>query len=247
MWDDHALLNRIATALYTATVLAALYVLGVTILHLPIFPLREISVSGGTAHTTRGQVEAIVAEHVRGTFFTLDLEATRGAFEKLPWVRRANLRRTWPDRLEVALEEHVALARWHDTALVNSYGEVFEAAAGEALPVFSGPAGAAPEIAEHYRQFRPALASIGRVAVEIRLSERRAWEIALDDGHLLELGRQDVTARLARFVGVYRRTVARLPPAPYRVDLRYSNGFAVRAPALRWNAAQGSIVAGGKG
>lgn len=247
MWGDHAVLNRIATALYSAAALAALYGLLVTVMHLPVFALRAIDISGETSRTTREQVAALVTERVRGTFFTLDLESARSSFESLPWVRRANLRRMWPDRIEVRLEEHVALARWRDAGLVNVYGEVFQATASERLPLFSGPDGSAPEIAEQYRAFVPLLARIGRVPVEIRLSARRAWEVRLDDGHLLELGRQDVSGRLARYVGVYQRTLARLPPAPYRVDLRYSNGFAVRIPNLRWDAVHGWTSLDGTG
>lgn len=234
MWDDHRLLGQIANVLYALAgaglVLAALALL----IRLPIFPLREVSVTGPVAHTTRAQVESIVREEMRGNFFTVDLEATRLAFEKLPWVRGAMLRRVWPDRLEVALEEHVALARWRDTALVNERGEVFEAATDARLPVFGGPEGSAAEMAAQYRVFADLLATVGRKPAQLRLSERRAWEIVLDDGAVLELGRQDLPARLGRFVRVYGRTVGRLPAKAYRIDLRYPNGFALRQSGLRW-------------
>jgi cell division protein FtsQ len=203
-------------------------------IRLPIFPLRDVSVTGRVAHTTRDQVESIVREELRGNFFTLDLEATRVAFEKLPWVRRAALRRVWPDRLEVAIEEHVALARWRDTALVNDRGEVFEAATDARLPVFAGPEGSAAEMAAQYGVFANLLASIGRAPAQLRLSERRAWELQLDNGDVLELGRQDLAARLGRFTTLYERTVGQLPPRAYRIDLRYPNGFALRQPGLRW-------------
>jgi cell division protein FtsQ len=139
MWDDHRLLAQIANVLYALAGAGLLLAALALVIRLPIFPLREVSVTGPVAQTTRAQVETIVQEELRGNFFTIDLEATRLAFEKLPWVRSATLRRTWPDRLEVALEEHVALARWGDTALVSDRGEVFEAATSARLPVFGGP------------------------------------------------------------------------------------------------------------
>lgn len=237
MWDDHRLLNQIASFLYALGAVCVLYAVLMVVVRLPIFPLREVRVSGQIAHTTREQVDAIVRQQLRGNFFTLDLERTRLVFEKLPWVRKANLRRAWPDRLEVSVEEHVALARWRDIGLVNTYGEVFEAASNARLPVFHGPEGAAVEMADQYRMFRTALAAIGREPVEVRLSDRRAWELRLSDGFLLELGRQDMNARLARYVSGYARAVAQLRPGTYRVDLRYPNGFAVRVPGLRWTGA----------
>jgi cell division protein FtsQ len=214
-----------------------LYAVLIIVIRLPIFPLREVRVSGQIVHTTREQVDAIVRQQLRGNFFTLDLERTRLTFEKLPWVRRANLRRAWPDRLEVSVEEHVPVARWRDIGLVNTYGEVFEAASNARLPVFTGPEGAAPEMVENYRGFRELLLAIGREPLELRLSDRRAWALRSSDGYFLELGRQDMSARLARFVAGYEKAVAQLRPGTYRVDLRYPNGFAVRVPGLRWTAA----------
>jgi cell division protein FtsQ len=234
MWDDHRLLNRIATLLYTLAALSVAYAALMVVIRLPVFPLREVAVVGQVLHTTREQLDAIANRELRGNFFTVDLEAARRSFEKLPWVRNARLRRAWPDRLEVVLEEHEALARWRDIGLVNTYGEVFAAASASTLPVFAGPEDAAADIALHYVAFRDALAAIGRRPVEVRLSGRRAWQIKLDDGQLLELGRQDVVRRLARFAEVYPRVAAQLGDTGYRIDLRYPNGFAVRLPGLRW-------------
>ncbi|HZP88839.1 MAG TPA: cell division protein FtsQ/DivIB [Burkholderiales bacterium] len=234
MWDNHRLLNRIASLMIAASMIAVAYTVVMVVIRLPVFNLRSVQIEGPLGHTTREQVDAIANQALRGTFFTVDLEAGRKAFEKLPWVRHAQLRRTWPDRLEVAFEEHVPLARWHDFALVNIYGEVFEAASAAALPVFAGPEGSAAEITRDYETFRQALATIGRAPLEIRLSSRRAWQLKLDDGQLIELGRDDVLARLRRFVTVYPQIAAHLPQSGGHIDLRYPNGFAVRIPGLRW-------------
>jgi cell division protein FtsQ len=233
MWDDHRLLNQIAGALVALCALTIACAAVATLVRLPAFAFREVRVAGDIAHTTREQIEAIARE-LGGTFFTLDLEQARARFEKLPWVRAAAVRRAWPDALEVSLEEHVPLARWRDVGLVNTYGERFAAATPAVLPVFVGPDDAAAEMAQHYVQFRQLLSAIGRAPAEVRLAGRRAWSVRLDDGHVLELGRQDVVARLARFASVYPRLAARLPAERTRIDLRYPNGFAVRVPGLRW-------------
>lgn len=232
MWDDHRLLNGIANGLYAVATLLILYAVLMVIIRLPVFPLREVEVTGRIAHTTRDQVQAIVAARLKGNFFTLDLEATRAAFQRLPWVRLANVRRQWPDRLEVEIEEHVVLARWRDSALVNTYGEVFEGATGELLPTFIAPEGTSAEVARRYEGFRQLLLPLGRRPMQVLLSERRAWQLKLDDGDVLELGRERTAERLQRFVAAYDRTLAQLPARAYRVDLRYPNGFAVRVPQL---------------
>jgi cell division protein FtsQ len=234
MWDDHRLLNHTANLLFGLAAAGLLYAVLMVVLRMPIFPLRGVTVSGSVAHTTREQVETLAREELLGNFFTVDLEATRLAFEKLPWVRSATARRAWPDRLEVAVEEHVAVARWRDSGLVSDRGEVFEAATDARLPVLIGPEGSAAELVAQYGVFADLLGRAGRAPAEVRLSERRAWELKLDNGDVLELGRQDLVARLARFAAVYQHTVGRLPQRAYRVDLRYPNGFALRQPGLRW-------------
>src|SRR5690349_16405249 len=98
MWHDHRLLSGIASALYAMAGVLIVYALGVEIVRLPIFPIREIQIGGQITHTTHNQVQQIVARELQGNFFTLDLEQARAAFEKLPWVRKANVRRQWPDR-----------------------------------------------------------------------------------------------------------------------------------------------------
>ena len=236
MWDNTAVLNRAAGLLYGAA--ALLMVCGCIhyVLHLPVFPLREIRFVGDVSHVTGEQIAAVVARELRGNFFTVDLVQARAAFEKLPWVRKVNVRRQWPDRLEIAVEEHRPLARWGSTALVNAHGEVFEAAINSTLPVLYGPDGTAAEVVARYEEFDRLLAPIGKRTVLVTLSARRAWHLRLDDGMVLQLGRENLQVRLADFVSAYPRTVARLPHPPSHVDLRYSNGFAARTQGLKWGA-----------
>lgn len=233
MWDKPAALNTIADLLFVAALLGLLYAGVAYAVRLPAFSINAVRVVTPLAHVTREQIEEIVRREVRGTFFTLQLGSARAAFEKLPWVRSAAVRRQWPGRLEVALTEHMPLARWGKEALVNVHGEVFEAAFDGALPVFNGPAGSAKEMAIQYDHFRRSLAAIDKTPGEINVSPRRAWQIRLDDGMTLDLGRDQVEERLRRFVTTYPRTIARMSRPVDRVDLRYANGFAARVPGLQ--------------
>lgn len=229
MWHDHRLLSAIGSALYAMAGVLIIYAIGVEIVRLPIFPIRQIEIFGAITHITRNQMQQIAVRELKGNFFTLDLEQARAAFQKLPWVRKANVRRQWPDRLQVELEEQVAVARWRDTALVNAYAEVFQAASNDSLPVFLGPEGSVLEVYRHYQSFARALAPVHKAPKELLLSERGAWRLTLDDDTTLELGREQMEERLQRFVAAYPQTLAQLPAMRYRVDLRYPNGFTLHA------------------
>ena len=239
MWDKPDLLNTVASLLFAAAFLMVAYGVLHFVVRLPAFPLREVHINGELAHVTLEDLESVVKRDLKGSFFTLDLKAARAGFEALPWVRKSNVRRRWPDRLEVEFEEHVALARWGAVALVNTYGEVFTAGVASvsgvtpsALPLFIGPEGSAKEIAIQYRHFQRSFAAIGQVPVQVKVSPRRAWQIRLDSGLVIELGRERLEQRLERFIAAFEHTIGRLQRKLDYVDLRYPNGFAVRIPEL---------------
>lgn len=230
MWDRPALLNWIANLLIALSVVAMLYAALYVVVHLPIFPLREVKVDGELKHVSREQVKLIVAKHLKGNFFTLDLITARDAFEKLPWARKVSVRRRWPDKLEVTIEEHRAMARWSNAALVNTHGELFHAASGSDLPVFYGPDDGVIEVASQYDAFNKVLNTAGLQVDALALTPRRAWQVTTTSGMVIELGRTEMQARLEKFTKVYRGTIASLNKKIVYADLRYPNGFAVRKP-----------------
>ena len=231
MWDKPQALLLCANFLYALAAVLLLYAVLFVVLHLPIFPLKAVSVEGELTHVTREQLKLIVSRHLRGNFFTLDLVQARVAFQKLPWVRNVSVRRRWPDRLEVTVEEHRELARWGDIALVNSYGELFHAASDSDLPVFYGPGDGVREVAEKYAEFSALLKPAGMQVSQLALSPRRAWQLGTESGMVIELGREQMAGRLKKFAGVYGKTIGALGVHVAYADLRYPNGFAVRRPA----------------
>ena len=239
-------MNLIADLLFFAAALALGYAATLAAARLPFFPLRELVVAGPLQEVTPTQVEYAAGSAVAGNFFTVNLDAVRAAFEKLPWVRKAEVRRRWPNGLELAIEEHVAEARWKqadvpkeaslgggaEARLVNREGEVFAAASNAALPLFVGPEGTAPLILARYHELQPLLEPLGRRPQTLALSPRQAWQVKLDDGVLLDLGRDQaksrINDRLQRFAAAYRQASERLRARADVIDLRYPNGFAMR-------------------
>ncbi|CAN4275241.1 FtsQ Cell division septal protein [Methylophilaceae bacterium] len=230
MWDKPTWLNWLANSLLAISLVAMLYVTILAVVHLPIFHLREVVVEGQLNHVNREQVKLIVAKHLKGNFFTLDLIKARNAFKKLPWARNVSLRRRWSNKLEVVIEEHKALARWGSIALVNTHGELFYAATNNELPVFLGPGDGVIEVASQYMEVSKSLKMADLTIATLALSPRRAWQVTTTNGMVIELGRVDVAARLDKFVRVYRNTIASINMKEGYADLRYPTGFAVRRP-----------------
>ncbi|MEP7207257.1 MAG: cell division protein FtsQ/DivIB [Casimicrobiaceae bacterium] len=208
----------------------------------PAFEFQEIVITAPPTRVNAAHLEAVIRDEFKGTFFTMNLDRARTALARVPWVRRVALRRQWPHRLEVIIEEHVPLARWNDAALVNGQGEVFVANCKDPLPRFVGPDGAAQEVTRRYREWGAQLAALSLGIDAMRLSPRGGWylHVANGNGPLgIELGRDDPAGALARFVAVYERTIGALARAGTKVeqvDLRYRNGFAAKVPGFRERA-----------
>lgn len=241
-WDRPQLLNLVADLLLLFGAVALGYALVVSATRLPFFPLRQLVVASTLEQVTPTQIEYASRSSLSGNFFTVNLDNVRGAFEKLPWVRKASVRRLWPDGIELTIEEHVAVARWQNSAgearLVNDRGEVFAASlpnlpdGQSALPLFGGPEGSAAQLLGRYREFAEVLAPLGRTPRAVALSPRQAWQLRLDDGLTLELGRDQLNSplheRLQRFVGTYAQARTRIKTMIASIDMRYPNGFALR-------------------
>ena len=181
----------------------------------------------------------------------------RRTFESLPWVRKVEVRRLWPGRIQVAVEEHVPLARWGADAqtghLVDTYGEVFDGNVPDSvsLPQFAGPSGSAEEVTRRYAAFRQTLAPLKLEPRQVLLSARYSWQLRLSNGLTLELGRdqlkEPVLQRLARFAAYYAQTLGSFNRKFDYADLRYPSGFALRVPEMMYPAAQSDSMKHGRG
>ena len=190
-------------------------------------PIRHVLFAGDVQRLARADLEAF-AQSVQGApAGGASLAAVREAARRIPWVREATVRRTFPDAVEVTFETHQPLARWADGALVSERGEVFSAEYDGNLPRFSGPEGSAAAMAREYPAIARAVAPLQASVAEVALSPRGAWQVLLDSGLVLQLGRGDIQPRLARFVAAWPLVAAQDADTKHG-DLRYANGFALR-------------------
>ena len=249
MWNKPPLMTAVSDLLLVAGAAALLVAAVVWSARLPLFPLREVVVTHELREVSRSEVERSLAGRLRGNFFSINLDAVRQSLEQLPWVRRAEVRRLWPARVEVTIEEHepVAFCGQCTGQLVNSYGEAFSAVMSVPPPVplllLVGPTDLAPEMLSQYRQAREILAPIGREPRVVNVSALLAVQLRLDDGMLVELGRQQAKApvrqRLERFVDNYPSVLKAAGQRPSVVDMRYPNGFALRVAAVTATESKG--------
>ncbi len=241
--EGPTLLERIdwRSAGAAAGVLAACGVLGVLLVVALDRPVRRVLVEGPFQRVAPPEIEAAVAESVRGGLATVDLDAVRERIERIEWVDRALVRRRWPDAIRVEVSEQVPAARWNDTGLLNSRGELFLRNARYVppeLPLLEGPEGSESAVAKLYLDAQGRFTEAGLRLTGVRLDERGAWELELANGVRVRLGRLAVEERLDRFLRLAGPLVAQRPAEIRHVDMRYTNGFSVG-----WNVRSAVAVA----
>jgi cell division protein FtsQ len=237
---DVRLMNLTATVLFVACALLLVAALGWWALRHPMFAIRGIVVQGDVAHNSAATLRANVAPRLAGNFFTVDLQRAREAFEAVPWVRHATVRRQFPNKLRVTLEEHQPQAFWGDSEsrLVNTFGEVFEANPGDVeqddMPRLAGPDGTAAQVLAMYHGLKPLLEKLDLGVDQVLLTGRGGWTLHLDSGAMVELGRgssDEVLARSQRFAQTLTQVTSkygRRPEALVTADLRHTDGYAVK-------------------
>lgn len=191
------------------------------------WPMRSLAVTGEFEQVDETAVREAVLPLVQRGFFAVDLVQVRGAVAELPWVDRVEVRKRWPDRLEVSLTEHSPVARWSGERMLSEDGKLFDAppGAGAGLPLFEGPDARASELMAFHSLARPLFLPLGLKVDTVTLSARGSWSLLLDDGTRIEAGRGDPQARLARFARMLPKIRAADPRLLVRADLRYTNGF----------------------
>jgi cell division protein FtsQ len=200
------------------------------------WPMRHLVITAPFRQVSDARVRKEVTPLVQHGFFAVDLDTVRRRLAALPWVQRVDVRKRWPDRLEVTLVEYKPLARWGRDRMVSENGELFPAPMGvmSRLPLFEGPDSRAVELMAFHSQARPMFLGSGLYVAAVRLSARGSWSLTLSDGSEIEVGRGDPQLRLARFARMLPRLQQAEPRILQRADLRYTNGFALtwRAPAV---------------
>ena len=215
---DVRLMNLTAQAVFVLAALVLLAAGAAWTARQPLFVMSSIRLEGDVARNSVATIRAVTAPRLAGNFFSMDLDAARAAFESLPWVRHAVVHRVWPNRMVVQLEEHRPVALWKgdegNDRLVNSFGEVFEANLGDvdedSLPEFNGEDADAPTVLAMYRRLLPALEGLDAAPARLSLSDRGSWQVLLDNGAEMTLGRGSEDEVLARVPALCARTVTQV-------------------------------------
>ncbi|AUI85289.1 cell division protein FtsQ [Vibrio azureus] len=193
-------------------------------------PLSKIVLQGKLEFVTADDVQIALGkiDHI-GTFMSQDIDVLQQSVESIPWVAHAAIRKQWPETIKVFLTEHTPIAIWNGQELLDENGLVFDGDIGllkEENVKLYGPHQTETEVLRTYREFHPRFQKLGLSISSLVLNERRAWQIILDNGIRLELGKESLNERIERFFLLYNKLGSDTQRISY-IDLRYDTGAAV--------------------
>lgn len=209
------------------------------------WPLTRLRVHGEFERVDPAQLRAVVLPYAKRGFFAVRLQDAQDAVEKLPWVERAEVRKRWPDVMEISITEHRPFARWGKDRLLSEHGRLFptpKALQALKLPQLGGPDSQVQEVIALYNEARQLFAPLGFNVETLVMDRRGSWTLTLGNGTEVVIGRADARPRLSRFVRMLPQILARQGQPLLRADLRYTNGF-----ALSWGAVKPGLEIGDSG
>jgi len=210
-----------------------------------MFPIESLYVTGNISHLDEVELKRVVKKQIDAGFFSVNVAAVKSVVQELAWVQSVSVRRVWPDSLHIEITEHVAVAKWGDQQLINQSGYLFDAGSMGAerwasnnsvnlsnLPHISGPIDSYSELYAYYQDMQMVIEKAGLTVKSVDVDARRSMRVTLMNGVVLLLGRVDEESydyqELTRFVSAYNKTLQYREADISEIDLRYTNGFAVR-------------------
>ncbi len=197
------------------------------------WPIRWLEINGSFQRVSAEQLRASLTPLIASSFFTIDLQTLRAAADRNPWVSTVQVQKRWPDTIVVKVEEFVPFAHWNRGQLISSRGEAFsvpDADGIQGLPWLHGPQDQLDEVLKNWTKFNDELLSAGLEIQQMKLDQRGAWSMVLNNGTSVQLGRDAAWERLQRLMSGWDALLQGQLAPPHAVDLRYSNGFTVLWP-----------------
>ncbi|MWP62288.1 FtsQ-type POTRA domain-containing protein [Gilliamella sp. Pas-s25] len=212
--------------------------------------LSQLTLSGEHTYTTEDDLrKAILGLGLPNTYIGQDVNDIQQEVMRFPWVKQTSIRKQWPDRLIVYVEEYKPVLYWNDLFLLDKNGNVFsvplDRIATLQLPRLYGPEGKAKPALEVYYKLDNLSKKLAnnQLALHIKAAitdERNAWQLMVEQcisGTCFEnremkllLGSENIEQRYQQFIKLFPEIQSRVPESERITvaDLRYENGISVQ-------------------
>lgn len=201
-------------------------------------PVREVVLSGEFPAGAEASLQQQLWPLPAGGVLSMDLDQIRARAESQSWVQSATVRRQWPSRLIVSVQQHEVVARWNREYYLNPLGEkVRPWVEIDNLPELASAPGQEARILQQYQLLERALDQAGLVLVGATMDSNDNLELNLQRGVTIQLGNKDLLPRLQRVLMVWNQSLQGRAAQVESIDARYGSGIAVR-----WKTEQAALA-----
>lgn len=194
-------------------------------------PIHRVVIRGDLRALDQKTIQDAVAIYETDSFLDIDLAALVDQLEAQPWIARARARRQWPDTVDIEIVEEMPIAYWGTQWMVNAKGRIFEHQGlyqDKPLPRLWSEGAIPADTMSYYQIFEHQLQSIGLRLRGISQNLQGDWQLTLDNGLRVILGRADPASSVRYFVSIYQQVVLPAQKPALVVDMRYRHGAAIR-------------------
>ncbi len=186
------------------------------------FVVKHVDVVG-EGRVREDKVREMLGVQPGDYLFDMDIKNAQTRIQSLSWVDTAVVRRLWPDRIVVHINERRPYALWQNNKkihVIDDTGTVISTADAREfsdMPFVVG-AGAAEKAQDVWTMLQAHPDILAQTEAVVRVGERR-WDVVLKDGMRIMLPEQNPAAALGRF-DTYNRTHDLLGMDLQRIDMR---------------------------
>jgi len=196
------------------------------------FTVKTVTLEG-RAETAPKEIGRMLGIQAGDLMLYVDVDEARARIEALPWVKSAEVRRVWPDKIVVRIQERRPVALWQMDGAVAVIDATGKPISGEdparfaELPLVVGK-GAETQVGALLALIATQPNLKLRLKAAVRVGERR-WNLRLANGVEVRLPEEGAEAALAELSRLEREdnVLARDIKA---IDLRFPDRFIVKLP-----------------
>lgn len=194
-----------------------------------ILPIKNIELAASFEYLDQKEIESVLQQYIGAGFFSLDIQQVQTKLQQQPWTESVSIRRVWPDQLLVIIAEKKPVARWDDKHLLSDKARVFLAPTRDFghLPLVHASNHTPAWVLEQFYRLESRFNSVDEQVVSLQVDSRGALDVELINGLTVKLGRSNLQRKIDRLISIYSQQILPRRAQIERLDLRYSNGFAV--------------------
>lgn len=195
-----------------------------------VFQIQRVEINSNEKYLVGERKEKLIKELLGKNFVSYDLDLYRVELLNNPWVKNAEVKRRWPDEIDIMIKERRPIAIWNDLYLIEADGDIFEPdlMPSDVMISLQGNIEQKEKMLAGMNFINTMTYSVGLKVEKIILDYRGAWIIVLENDVELYLGAMLFEERLQRFVMHYPSSIHSKMNSIIAIDFRYDHGYALK-------------------